>query len=91
MTAGCSHTPGTCLDCLSVSIRAHVANGFRTNIPCPECPSPMSFTETQRYADAETRQRYDELCLQHLMQNDENFVWVDLPDPRIPPILDPIH
>ncbi|KAH6631393.1 hypothetical protein F5144DRAFT_510880 [Chaetomium tenue] len=75
VTAGCSHTPGACLDCLSASIRAHVDRGFSTDVPCPECPGTMSFADTQRYADAETRHRYDELCLRHMLQGDKNFVW----------------
>jgi hypothetical protein len=91
VTAGCSHAPQTCLDCLSASIRAHVANGFWTDVPCPECPSTMSHAETQRYADAETRQRYDELRLQRMIQNHEDFVWVGLRDPRTPPNLVPVH
>jgi hypothetical protein len=51
----------------------------------------MSHAETQRYADAETRQRYDKLRLQRVIQNHEDFVWVGLRDPRTPPNLVPVH
>ncbi|KAK4121569.1 hypothetical protein N657DRAFT_647749 [Parathielavia appendiculata] len=75
LTSGCQHAPRSCIDCIATSIRGHIQAKILSDVPCPECAGTMSFETIQRYADAETCQRYDELCLHRLMQEDGSFVW----------------
>ncbi|KAK4097684.1 hypothetical protein N658DRAFT_569186 [Parathielavia hyrcaniae] len=71
----CQHNSRTCSDCISRAIRAHIQARILTDALCPECPGVMSTPTILRHTDAETLQRYHELCLQRLMQEEENFVW----------------
>jgi hypothetical protein len=51
-----------------------------TEVPCPECPGILSPETIRRYADTRTRERYDVLCLNRMMQEDEEFTWVFVPN-----------
>jgi hypothetical protein len=83
LTDRCNHVPRTCLECVSGSIRTHIEPGLSTDVPCPECTGIMSSVDIQRYADPKTRQRYDEMCLYRLIQEDEDFIWVSAPRPPL--------
>ncbi|KAK4031854.1 hypothetical protein C8A01DRAFT_51204 [Parachaetomium inaequale] len=75
LTDRCNHAPRTCLECVSGSIRTHIESGLSTDVPCPECTGIMSSADIQRYADSKTRQRYDELRLYRVVEEDEDFIW----------------
>ncbi|KAK4130247.1 hypothetical protein BT67DRAFT_391613 [Trichocladium antarcticum] len=75
LTSHCEHAPRTCLDCVSKTLRAQI-NAVPTVEPsCPECIGVLSYEAVQNYADRETRQRHDELCVHRVLQLDEDFVW----------------
>jgi hypothetical protein len=76
LTDRCNHTPKTCTECVKRCIQTHIAAESSTEIPCPECAGIFSFESIQRYADPNSRQRYEELCMHRFMEEDKDFIWV---------------
>lgn len=76
LSSQCQHSPGTCAECVSRVIDTHVSTKSSPDVPCPECPGILSYEAVQKYAGAETRGRYDELCVRRALQEDKDFVWV---------------
>jgi hypothetical protein len=76
LTDRCNHTPKTCTECVKRCIQTHIAAESSTEISCPECAGILPFESIQRYADANSRQRYEELCMHRAMEEDKDFIWV---------------
>jgi hypothetical protein len=45
-------------------------------IGCPECSAILEYRDIQRFADDETKGKYDTLIVQRAIQEDPTFVWV---------------
>ena len=57
VTATCTHSPTTCLECVATSISSDLRTKLWNDIRCPECREPLRYDDVQRYADPETRER----------------------------------
>lgn len=75
ITKTCAHPPTTCLDCVAVSIRSDLDTRLWNEIRCPECRETLQYDDVQRYADAETRERYQTLSFRRAVSEADNFVW----------------
>ncbi|KAL2260430.1 hypothetical protein VTK26DRAFT_5543 [Humicola hyalothermophila] len=67
--------PMTCSACLSEFLRVQINTGFSVDISCPDCAGLLSYETVRRYADAESRERYENMCVRHALQQDEDFIW----------------
>ncbi|KAF4980603.1 hypothetical protein FZEAL_3416 [Fusarium zealandicum] len=75
VTASCTHAPGTCLDCVQLSIESDLSSKLWTEIRCPECRELLEYADIQRYANKQTFARYETLALRAAMSEAEHFVW----------------
>jgi hypothetical protein len=50
-------------------------NRVWNEIRCPECRETLQYDDVQRYADAETRERYETLTFRYAVSEADNFVW----------------
>jgi flagellar biosynthesis GTPase FlhF len=75
ITKTCTHPPTTCLDCIATSIRSDLNNKLWNEIRCPECRETLQYDDVQRYADAETRERYQTLSFRYALSEADNFIW----------------
>jgi hypothetical protein len=75
VTKTCTHPPTACLDCVAASIRADLNNRLWNQIRCPECRETLEYDDVQRYADAETRERYQTLSFRYAVSEADNFIW----------------
>lgn len=75
ITSNCTHTPTTCLECVAASIRSDLNSRLWSEIRCPECREPLQYDDVQRYADPETRERYQTLSFRSALSGVDNFVW----------------
>lgn len=76
LTGACEHASSTCLGCVSRAIRAHIEVDSSSNVPCPQCHGILSHGTVHRYADAETRDKYDAWCVRRILEQNPSFVWV---------------
>ena len=58
ITASCTHSPNTCLDCVQLSIESDLSSKLWTDIRCPECRELLEYADIQRYANQQTFLRY---------------------------------
>ena len=70
VTKSCDHPPTTCLDCVAASIKSDLGNKLWNEIRCPECGELLEYDDVQRYADPETRERYEPKTFQILKGSD---------------------
>ncbi|OIW27611.1 hypothetical protein CONLIGDRAFT_441211 [Coniochaeta ligniaria NRRL 30616] len=75
LTKTCTHPPTTCLDCVAASIRSDLNNRLWNEIRCPECRETLQYDDVQRYADPETRERYQTLSFRYALAEADNFIW----------------
>lgn len=75
ITKTCAHAPTTCTACVAASIRSDLSTKLWSEVRCPECRAPLDYDDVQRYADADSRERYQALSLRHLLSEEDNFVW----------------
>ncbi|KAK0619466.1 hypothetical protein B0T14DRAFT_430801 [Immersiella caudata] len=76
LTSTCRHSPSTCLVCIKSSIRSDLEAGKPSSrLACPECESLLSFDDVLKYADDESRGRYEELAMREALEGDEDFIW----------------
>lgn len=58
VTASCTHSPSTCLECVQLSIESDLNSKLWTEIRCPECRELLEYADIQRYANEQTFMRY---------------------------------
>ncbi|KAM5351868.1 hypothetical protein ACJ41O_004591 [Fusarium nematophilum] len=75
ITSACTHAPGTCLDCVQLSIESDLNSKLWTEIRCPECRELLEYADIQRFANSQTFTRYETLALRAAMSEAENFIW----------------
>jgi hypothetical protein len=76
LTATCEHAQTACFQCIQTSIKAEVNNKSWREVACPECSSLLTYESVQRYADVETREKYEDMSIRHVIQSDDDFIWV---------------
>ncbi|KAH6622637.1 hypothetical protein F5144DRAFT_335312 [Chaetomium tenue] len=75
ITKACTHEPTTCLVCVATSIRTDLSNRLWNEIKCPECRELLEYDDVQRFADEETKERYQTLSFRSAISSSPNFVW----------------
>ncbi|KAK3683352.1 hypothetical protein B0T22DRAFT_246180 [Podospora appendiculata] len=75
VTNKCSHAPSTCLQCVATSIKTDLNNRLWNEIKCPECREVLQYDDVQRFADPETKERYQNLSFRYAISEAENFLW----------------
>ncbi|KAL6400662.1 hypothetical protein AUP68_16376 [Ilyonectria robusta] len=75
ITASCTHSPTTCLECIQLSIESDMSSKLWTEIRCPECRELLEYADIQRFANKQTFVRYETLALRAAMSEADNFVW----------------
>ncbi|GAB1312760.1 RBR-type E3 ubiquitin transferase [Madurella fahalii] len=75
ITKTCDHAPTTCLVCIATSIRTDLNNRLWNEIKCPECRETLQYDDVQRFADAETKERYQTLSFRSAISQADNFLW----------------
>ncbi|KAK0634381.1 hypothetical protein B0T17DRAFT_481281 [Bombardia bombarda] len=75
VTNTCDHPPSTCLDCIAISIKSDIESKLWNEIKCPECGTYLQYDDVQRFANSETKERYQNLSFRYAMSEAENFVW----------------
>ncbi|KAK3320533.1 hypothetical protein B0T19DRAFT_444367 [Cercophora scortea] len=75
VTNKCAHAPSTCLQCVATSIKTDLNNRVWNEIKCPECREVLQYDDVQRFADPETKERYQTLSFRYAVSEAENFLW----------------
>ncbi|KAK3315464.1 hypothetical protein B0H66DRAFT_628584 [Apodospora peruviana] len=75
ITISCTHPPGACLECIAASIKSDLNNRLWNDIRCPECREVLQYDDVQRFADEETKERYQTLSFRYVISEAENFLW----------------
>jgi len=75
VTSACKHPPMTCLICVATSIRTDLSYRLWNEIKCPECGEILQYDDVQRFADAETKDRYQTLSFRSAISEADNFLW----------------
>lgn len=75
VTTSCTHPPSTCLDCLATSIRTDLNTKLWNEIRCPECGATLQYDDVDRFADEETKERYQALSFRCAVSAADNFLW----------------
>ncbi|KAH6848109.1 hypothetical protein B0I37DRAFT_415786 [Chaetomium sp. MPI-CAGE-AT-0009] len=75
ITKSCAHEPATCLVCVATSIRTDLSSRLWNEIKCPECRELLEYDDVQRFADDETKERYQTLSFRSAISSSENFLW----------------
>ena len=79
ITGTCTHESTTCNGCIAQHIRVQLDTRTWGQLSCPECPSPMTYADVQRFAAADTFQRYDALAMRDGIATDAQFRWCPAP------------
>ncbi|KAI9769205.1 MAG: hypothetical protein M1840_004334 [Geoglossum simile] len=80
ITGTCTHEATTCNGCIAQHIRVQLDTRTWGQLSCPECPSPMTYPDVQRFATVETFQRYDALAMRDGIAIDAQFRWCPAPN-----------
>ncbi|KAL2179715.1 uncharacterized protein P884DRAFT_282941 [Thermothelomyces heterothallicus CBS 202.75] len=75
ITKACNHEPATCLACVATSIRTDLNTRLWNEIKCPECRETLEYDDVQRFADEETKERYQTLSFRSAVSSSPNFLW----------------
>ncbi|KAK4033711.1 hypothetical protein C8A01DRAFT_19391, partial [Parachaetomium inaequale] len=75
ITRTCTHEPTTCLACVATCIRTDLATRLWNEIRCPECRAPLEYDDVQRFADDDTRDRYQTLSFRSAVSSSPAFFW----------------
>ncbi|KAL2130856.1 hypothetical protein VTI74DRAFT_5846 [Chaetomium olivicolor] len=75
ITKTCTHEPTTCLVCVAACIRSDLANRLWNEIRCPECRATLEYDDVQRFADDETKERYQTLSFRTAISTSDAFLW----------------
>ncbi|KAM7206444.1 hypothetical protein V8F20_002793 [Naviculisporaceae sp. PSN 640] len=75
ITTSCTHPPSTCLDCIATSIRTDLNTKLWNEIRCPECLATLQYDDVQRFADEQTKERYQTLSFRYVVSEADNFLW----------------
>lgn len=65
----------TCLECVAISIKTDLNNRLWNEIKCPECGETLQYDDVQRFADEETKDRYQTLSFRYAVSAADNFLW----------------
>ncbi|KAK3904105.1 hypothetical protein C8A05DRAFT_13984 [Staphylotrichum tortipilum] len=75
ITKTCTHDPTTCNVCVAASIRVDLNHRLWNEIRCPECRETLEYDDVQRFADDETKERYQTLSFRTAISSSPNFIW----------------
>ncbi|KAL2197022.1 hypothetical protein P885DRAFT_36033 [Corynascus similis CBS 632.67] len=75
ITKACAHEPTTCLACVATSIRTDLNSRLWNEIKCPECRATLEYDDVQRFADEETKERYQNLSFRSAISSSPAFLW----------------
>ncbi|KAK6448156.1 hypothetical protein ACSS6W_003014 [Trichoderma asperelloides] len=75
ITQECKHVPTTCLECLRSTLRSELERKHWEAIKCPQCSAIFKYQDIQKFADDETKRKYDTLIIQRAVKDDPNFIW----------------
>ncbi|KAH6621558.1 hypothetical protein B0J18DRAFT_411290 [Chaetomium sp. MPI-SDFR-AT-0129] len=75
ITKACDHDPTTCLVCVEMSIKSDLTSKLWDEIKCPECRATLEYDDVQRFADEETKERYQTLSFRSAISSSPTFLW----------------
>ncbi|EGR44209.1 uncharacterized protein TRIREDRAFT_70837 [Trichoderma reesei QM6a] len=75
ITQECTHAPTTCRPCITRAIETELSSKPWEKVGCPDCGATLGYHDVQKYADLETREKYDKLMILHTLQQDPDFIW----------------
>ncbi|KAJ4419912.1 hypothetical protein N0V85_000799 [Neurospora sp. IMI 360204] len=79
LSTDCQHAMHVCVQCVRLSITADLKNKHWQDINCPVCDSRLDAAVIQRYANPETRAKYESLLTRHMLESQEGFRWCTEP------------
>ncbi|OTA04992.1 hypothetical protein A9Z42_0055890 [Trichoderma parareesei] len=79
ITQECTHAPTTCRPCITRAIETELSSKPWEKVGCPDCGATLGYHDVQKYADLETREKYDKLMILHTLQQDPDFIWHKVP------------